>query len=154
LHAPLPVSRYAYLGSVPDPDDHCPVTVSGRLGDADWLRAQLDAGRSVAAIAAQIGCTPRAVRYALHRHHITSPRERRTAHVSDADILDDWHAGLPVAVIADRYRITVHQVQYRVGGVPRPRPKPRRLSSRPELNDPGWLRVELAAGASVHAIAK
>jgi hypothetical protein len=147
----LPLSRVPYPSAVrADPDP----TVRSRLSDAGWLRARLDAGRSVAAIAAEVGCTPRAVRYALRRHGIASPRERRTAHVSDADILDDWRAGLTVAAIAARYNITLHQVQYRVGGVPRPRPKQQRKSSRAELNDPGWLRVELALGATVASIAR
>jgi hypothetical protein len=61
--------------------------------------------------------------------------------------------GLPVAVIAKRYGITAHQVQYRVGGVPRPKPKARRPSRWPELDDAAWLRVELAIGQTRHTIA-
>ena len=50
--------------------------MSERL-DPAWLAAQLDAGRTVAQVALDVGMTPRAVRYAAARHGIELPRHRR-----------------------------------------------------------------------------
>jgi hypothetical protein len=123
------------------------------LDDGDWLRAQLDADRDVADIAAEVGRTPRAVRYALHRHQIDTPRVRRVRHVSDADVRDDYRAGVPLTDIAERYGLTLGQVKYRTAGLRRAKPRRRTTSGYDVLNDAGWLRVELALGATVLSIA-
>jgi hypothetical protein len=75
----LPLSPFAYPDPVPavDHGDNPP-----GLTDGDWLRAQLDTGRTVTDIANEVGRTPRAVRYTLRRHDIPTPRDRALAHVS------------------------------------------------------------------------
>jgi hypothetical protein len=124
------------------------------LDDGDWLRAQIDADRDVADIAAEVGRTPRAVRYALHRHQIDTPRVRRVRNVSDADVRDDYRAGVPLTEIAERYRLGIGQVKYRTAGLKRAKPRRQNTSGYAELNDPAWLRVELALGATRYSIAK
>jgi hypothetical protein len=93
------------------------------------------------------------VRYALHRHQIETPQVRRRHGVSDDDVRDDYRAGVPVTEIAERYDLTEHQVRYRTAGLKRAKPPGRRTSSYDELNDPAWLRIELALRGSVNAIA-
>jgi hypothetical protein len=116
----------------------CDVNGDGaqRLDDGDWLRAQLDAGREVADIAVEVGRTPRAVRYALHRHQIDTPRVRRRHDVSDDDLRDDYIAGVHLDVIAETYGLTLRQVEYRVAGLKRAKPRRRSTSGYAELNDP------------------
>jgi uncharacterized protein YjcR len=64
-----------------------------------------------------------------------------------------WRDGAPVDVIAERFRITPHQVQYICRDLPRHKPVDRRDSAYAQLNDPAWLRIELALGATIHEIA-
>lgn len=41
-----------------------------QLQDADWLRAQAEAGRSMADVAVDVGCTTKAVWCAARRHRV------------------------------------------------------------------------------------
>jgi hypothetical protein len=124
------------------------------LSDADWLRAQLDAGHTVTDIAHELERTPRAVRMALRRHDIPTPRDRRLAQVPRRAVRRQWRDGAPVAVIAERFGITPSQVEYVCRDLPRRKPVPRRRSAYDELNDPTWLRVELAVGGSLYSVSK
>ena len=49
------------------------------LDDAAWLDAQFAAGRSVADVATELGCTDRAVYRAATRLGVERPQSRRTA---------------------------------------------------------------------------
>ena len=66
----------------------------------------------------------------------------------------DWRKGYPVRTIARLYRLTENQVTYRMAHVPR-QPRPVQYKSKyPQLNDPSWLRVELAVGMTVAEICR
>ena len=49
------------------------------LDDAAWLDAQFAAGRSVADVATELGCTDRIVYYAAQRFGVERPRSRHAA---------------------------------------------------------------------------
>lgn len=124
------------------------------LTDADWLRQRLEAGTSAIQLGDELGVTARDVRNALKSHGLPLPRDMRVAHVDWAQLEHDWRKGYPVRTIARLYRLTEHQVAYRMRDVPR-RPQPQQRPSKyPLLNDPAQLRIGLALGRTVTDIAR
>ena len=130
------------------------------LRSAAWLRRRVEGGASVAEMAAETGRTESAVRKALRGHGIDPPsRQPRRGRSDPSQPVDwamaevDWRKGYPIVTIARLYGLTSEQVRYRFRDVPRV-PLPQRGSKYPELNDPAWLRVELARGQTVAAIAR
>lgn len=123
------------------------------LTDVQWLRRRLDAGASATQLGDELGVTARDVRNALRGHGIPLPRERRLAHVDWAMLEHDWRKGYPVKTIARLYRLTEHQVVYRMRDVPRVPLPVQRPSKYPLLNDPSRLRIDLALGRTVTELA-
>jgi hypothetical protein len=124
------------------------------LSDPHWLRQRLEAGASAAELGDELGVTARDVRNALRRHDLPLPRDMRVSHVDWDKLEYDWRKGYPVRTIARLYRLTEHQVVYRMRDVPRtPQPVPR-PSKYPLLNDPAQLRISLALGRTVADIAR
>ena len=124
--------------------------------DAGWLRERVDAGASAADIAAEAYVSPRAVRYALHRHGIPLPSAVRHSHVDLDAVLDAYRTGEPVDEIARRTGVSPWWIKSRATrlGAERPPGRPRRKSKYGELEDRRWLLEQLAGGRTAYAIAK
>lgn len=123
-----------------------------QLADGAWLQAQVDAGSSVADIAAEVGCSLGAVRGAFRRNDVTPPGRRPTyPQLHDtAWLAAQADAGRSVADIAGEVGCASTTVQgaYRRAGMTPPNP-PR----YPQLADPQWLQAQADAGCSVADIA-
>jgi transposase-like protein len=126
------------------------------LSDGAWLRRQVESGRTTSQIAADVLRTPKAERYALRRPGLSLPTELRRADIDRDTMRADWRDGMSGPEIGRKHRVCATTVYFLMRGVKREQPvcRPVRLSKYPQLNDPSWLRVQLAVGCSVRAIAR
>jgi hypothetical protein len=133
---------------------YCPCVPT--LGDGAWLRRQVESGRTTSQIAADVSRTPKAVRYALRRQGLSLPTELRRADIDRNTMRADWRGGMSGPAIGRKHGVGATTVYFLMRGVKREQPVPRpvRLSQYPQLNDPSWLRVQLAVGHSLRAIAR
>jgi hypothetical protein len=119
-----------------------------RLSNTEWLRTRIEAGDTTRDVARKLKCTPRTVRNALHRQGIPLPREARNAAIDLDEVFDRYRRGVPVKQIAASLGVTAGWVTDRVKahGIVRDVPIKRasRPSRFPELEDPDWLRRQLA----------
>lgn len=121
--------------------------------DVDDLRQRIEAGTTVAELAAERGITPRSVRLALRRLGVPLPSDVRRRRVNWAQVERDWRDNMTVSAIAHKYGITENQVRYgvrQVAGSSARRAQPRYA----RLRDASWLRVQLAVGRSQADIAR
>jgi DNA-directed RNA polymerase specialized sigma24 family protein len=117
---------------------------SARLGDGEWLRQRYgDERMSIVAVANELGCSPGAVRRALHRHDIDvrpygAPRIDQ---LYDVAWLRRARKRFTPAQMADRLgcsEVTVRSALWR-SGIPPGRGTPARP---PELDDAAYLLAE------------
>ena len=91
---------------------------------------------------------------ALRRNDIPLPRDGRLGHVDRDAVRADWRRGMAGPAIAQKHGLAVTTVYYLMSGVKREQRVVRNQRSRYEqLNDPAWLRVQLALGRSMRSIA-
>ena len=122
--------------------------------ELDAITARLDAGESVAAVAADAGVTERTIRNRLHRAGLplasSRSRDRRRARLDDAAWLSDQHLAQSqnASTIARRLGVSTVEVRAALDRFDIPLPP-----VRPELTAEA-LRAAFAAGETVSSIAR